>query len=70
MSYSQNDEDFSGKESTWKLDKWVFDHVKQFFDEAVENSELNDVLHKDKLVFFLHLLGLDTAGHTVKPNSM
>lgn len=70
MSYSQDDEDFSGKESSWKLDKWVFDHVKQFFGEALKNPEQNDLLHQDKLVFFLHLLGLDTAGHTVKPHSM
>lgn len=69
MSYSPDDEDFSGRESTWKLDKWVFEHVKLFFDEAAKNSQLSDMLQKDKLVFFLHLLGLDTAGHTVKPTS-
>ncbi|XP_034252680.1 GPI ethanolamine phosphate transferase 1-like [Thrips palmi] len=69
MSYSPDDEDFSGKEASWKLDKWVFEHVKLLFDDAIGNPELNDKLHSDKLVFFLHLLGLDTAGHTVKPVS-
>lgn len=69
MSYHPDDEDFSGKDSSWKLDEWVFNHVQFFFERAKNDSTLTDLLYKDKLVFFLHLLGLDTAGHTIKPHS-
>lgn len=51
------------------LDIWVFDRVKAFFDSAATNSTLDALLHKDKLVFFLHLLGLDTTGHAYRPYS-
>lgn len=70
MSYSPDDEDFSGKDSSWKLDTWVFDHVKKFFNKAMVDQNLNNLLHQDKIVLFLHLLGLDTAGHTIKPHSV
>ena len=70
MSYSADDEDFSGKDLSWKLDEWVFEHVKEFFKKATLDQNLSSLLHKDKIVFFLHLLGLDTAGHTIKPQSL
>lgn len=65
-SYNPDDEDFSGKSSTTALDLWVFDEVKNFFNnpETVENLR-----KKEKIIFFLHLLGLDTAGHIHKPHS-
>lgn len=69
-SYSHEEEDFSGKISTSELDMWVFDHVEEFFKEAQSNEVLLSKLRNDKIVLFLHLLGLDTAGHTHKPNSM
>jgi GPI ethanolamine phosphate transferase 1 len=65
--YPAEFEDFSG--DALALDIWVFDKVKAMFEEAKTNSTLNSMLHEDKLVFFLHLLGLDTTGHFFRPYS-
>lgn len=65
--YGPEFEDFAGDATA--LDYWVFDHVKEFFAEAEHNEELNRALHEKKIVFFLHLLGLDTAGHGFRPYS-
>lgn len=67
--YSHEEEDFSGKISTTKLDLWVFNKVEEFFKAAKNNTILGDKLKQNRIVFFLHLLGLDTAGHTHKPHS-
>ncbi len=66
-TYGAELEDFS--QDALVLDYWVFDHVKEFFDEARKNQTLGDALRKDKIVFFLHLLGLDTTGHSYRPYS-
>ncbi|CAK7206413.1 Glycosyl phosphatidyl inositol anchor synthesis [Sporothrix eucalyptigena] len=65
--YSSEDEDFSSDSTV--LDYWVFDHVKELFAEARTNETLAASLRQDKIVFFLHLLGLDTAGHGFRPYS-
>ncbi|XXG99148.1 hypothetical protein Hte_005483 [Hypoxylon texense] len=65
--YSAEEEDFS--KDALELDLWVFDHVKDFFASAEENKTLNNALRQDKVVFFLHLLGLDTTGHSYRPYS-
>lgn len=52
-----------------KLDIWVFDHVKELFKNATVDPELNKQLRQNKIVFFLHLLGLDTNGHGFRPMS-
>ena len=52
-----------------QLDTWVFDKVKAFFGSATTNATLGAALREDKLVFFLHLLGLDTTGHAYRPYS-
>lgn len=52
-----------------KLDVWVFDHVKDLFKNATTDLELNKMLRQKKIVFFLHLLGLDTNGHGFRPMS-
>lgn len=70
VAYSQEMQDFSGKNAAWELDEWVINHVKLFFQRAKQDQKLKELVHQDKLVFFLHLLGLDTAGHTIKPHSL
>lgn len=66
--YPGESEDFAGADMS-KLDTWVFEKVQEFFDGAILNDSLNELLKQDKLVFFLHLLGLDTTGHVQKPYS-
>lgn len=65
--YDAEFEDFS--QDALHLDYWVFDHVKELFAEAEKNKTLNDALRQDKIIFFLHLLGLDTTGHGFRPYS-
>ncbi|TVY33970.1 GPI ethanolamine phosphate transferase [Lachnellula subtilissima] len=65
--YAAEDEDFS--QDAVHLDLWVFDKVKAMFAEAAKNSTLDAALRQDKNVFFLHLLGLDTTGHSYRPYS-
>ncbi|ATY60766.1 ATP release [Cordyceps militaris] len=67
FAYEAELEDFS-KDATI-LDYWVFDHVKDFFAGAATNKELDKALRQDKVVFFLHLLGIDTTGHAYRPYS-
>ncbi|KAM4027517.1 GPI ethanolamine phosphate transferase 1 isoform 4-T4 [Anomaloglossus baeobatrachus] len=66
--YLAESEDFASEDAT-KLDTWVFDHVKSFFRSAQKNQTMLQKLNEDKVVFFLHLLGLDTNGHAHRPGS-
>lgn len=66
-TYDPEEEDNS--KEAYHLDLWVFDKVKALFKEAKTNKTLNAELRKDKNVFFLHLLGLDTTGHSHRPYS-
>ncbi|KAJ2158759.1 Glycosyl phosphatidyl inositol anchor synthesis [Coemansia sp. RSA 552] len=66
--YSSEFEDFSGNGD--RLDSWVFDHADRFFDRAsAAGSDLHSMMHQDQIVFFFHLLGIDTNGHGFKPYS-
>ncbi len=65
--YDADFEDFS--KDGWALDEWVFDRVKKLFEDAKTNSTLNAQLRQEKIVFFLHLLGLDMTGHAHRPYS-
>ncbi|XP_061446212.1 GPI ethanolamine phosphate transferase 1 isoform X3 [Rhineura floridana] len=66
--YKAEREDFGAEDAT-ALDTWVFDHVKDFFSSAKNNGTLFSKLHEQKIVFFLHLLGIDTNGHAHRPHS-
>ena len=50
-------EDFADEDAA-KLDTWVFDEVREFFDGARTNETLKKMLFQGQIVFFLHLLGL------------
>ncbi|XP_037052386.1 GPI ethanolamine phosphate transferase 1 [Bradysia coprophila] len=64
FSYDKVMQDFSGSHSTTALDTWVFDNVERFV-----NARREQLQSDNETVYFLHLLGLDTAGHTHKPNT-
>ncbi|RPB28672.1 PigN-domain-containing protein [Terfezia boudieri ATCC MYA-4762] len=66
-TYGHEAEDFT--QDATELDTWVFDRVASFFKDARQNATLAAILGQDKLVFFLHLLGLDTTGHSYRPYS-
>lgn len=65
--YDPEAEDFT-KESD-KLDTWVFERVNELFVRASANETLSSELRAPRTVFFLHLLGLDMAGHFNRPYS-
>lgn len=65
--YGEEAEDYT--QDATQLDTWVFDRVKSLFVTARLNSTLDSALREDKTVFFLHLLGLDTTGHSYRPYS-
>ena len=47
----------------------MFKKAKELFQAASRNTTLDAALRRDKNVFFLHLLGLDTTGHAYRPYS-
>lgn len=51
------------------LDLWVLDQLRTLFRNASSDPTLNAQLRSEKTVFFLHLLGLDTTGHSYRPHS-
>ncbi|CAB3240049.1 unnamed protein product [Arctia plantaginis] len=63
------DDNFSTNKNTTLLDEWVFKNVKTFFQNLKDDSVLSKKLKHNKIIFFLHLLGTDTAGHTHKPKT-
>jgi phosphatidylinositol glycan class N len=82
IMYSHEEEDFSqsGIEPSLMacihftvdasfLDEWVFQKVEDLFKRARADARLSEQLRQDRIVFFLHLLGLDTNGHAHWPHS-
>jgi len=51
------------------LDTWVLDQVHALFRNASQDATLNSNLREDKVIYFMHLLGLDTTGHSYRPHS-
>ncbi|KAH9985887.1 Phosphatidylinositolglycan class N-domain-containing protein [Russula compacta] len=66
-SYHEDDEDYT-KDAT-ALDIWVLDQLKSLFRNATTDKTLDAQLRAPQVVFFLHLLGLDTTGHSYRPHS-
>ncbi|KDN39625.1 PigN-domain-containing protein [Tilletiaria anomala UBC 951] len=66
-TYSEDEEDFT-KDAT-NLDLWVLGHLEELFSHAQADKQLKERLHQPGTIFFLHLLGLDTTGHTYRPHS-
>ncbi|KAK0220043.1 Phosphatidylinositolglycan class N-domain-containing protein [Armillaria fumosa] len=67
-SYDEDAEDFT--QDATKLDLWVLEHLRDLFRNATTDSTLDHQLRSDKVVIFMHLLGLDTAGHSYRPHSL
>jgi GPI ethanolamine phosphate transferase 1 len=65
--YGEEAEDYT--QDATQLDTWVFEKVKSLFVSAKLNATLDSALREEKTVFFLHLLGLDTSGHSYRPYS-
>lgn len=51
-----------------ELDRWVLENVEKMFDSIDEEN--CGAFCERKNIFFLHLLGMDNAGHAYKPNSL
>ncbi|KAJ7779433.1 Phosphatidylinositolglycan class N-domain-containing protein [Mycena maculata] len=65
--YDEEEQDFT-KDAT-ALDMWAFDHLESLLQNATMNSTLGSQLRAPGTVFFLHLLGMDTTGHSYRPHS-
>ncbi|KDE08226.1 hypothetical protein MVLG_01493 [Microbotryum lychnidis-dioicae p1A1 Lamole] len=66
FSYGEKYEDFS--KDAVHLDLWVLDQLKTLLKNSTTNPKLDQQLKADGVVFFLHLLGLDTTGHSYRPH--
>ncbi|XP_063548560.1 GPI ethanolamine phosphate transferase 1-like [Cydia strobilella] len=63
------DNTFSTDKNTTLLDSWVFENVKNFFHKAKSDDAVQEKMRSKKIIYFLHLLGTDTSGHTHKPKT-
>ncbi|KAM0793098.1 hypothetical protein ACM66B_000579 [Microbotryomycetes sp. NB124-2] len=63
-SYGEEFEDFSA--DAVHLDVWCLDKLEQLLKDS--NSPFEERLKDRGVVFFLHLLGLDTTGHSYRPH--
>jgi len=68
-TYPSHWQDFGSGANASLLDDWVFEEATKFFAKGQSDETLHHKLQQDKIVFFLHLLGIDTNGHGAKPHS-
>ncbi|OAV91204.1 hypothetical protein, variant [Puccinia triticina 1-1 BBBD Race 1] len=69
-SYDEAAEDFT--KDAAQLDIWVLERLRRLLSDAKRagpGSSLDRQLNSDQVFFFLHLLGLDTTGHSYRPHS-
>ncbi|KAL5485869.1 MCD4 [Sanghuangporus weigelae] len=66
-TYNEADEDFT-RDAT-ELDYWVLNQLQSLLKNTSSDASLNVEVRGDKVIFFLHLLGLDTTGHSYRPHS-
>ncbi|VDN02006.1 unnamed protein product [Thelazia callipaeda] len=64
--YSSSLQDFQENDAA-RLDRWVFQKMEELLNTS--DMTVKKRLSSDRLVFFLHLLGIDTNGHGHKPIS-
>ena len=67
-SYSHEMEDFSTDAT--HLDLYVLERLEELFKNASTSPSLRTTLAQDGNVFFLHLLSLDSTGHSYRPHGM
>ncbi|CAE7080957.1 unnamed protein product [Rhizoctonia solani] len=67
--YDESEEDFT--KDAKELDTWVLARLKETLHNATQHpgSALDRSLRQEGVMIFLHLLGLDTTGHSYRPFS-
>lgn len=65
-SYGEEFEDFSA--DAVHLDLWCLEQLRKLMDNSTRDVELEKQMKGEGTVFFLHLLGLDTTGHSYRPH--
>ncbi|KAL4223574.1 hypothetical protein ACF0H5_017044 [Mactra antiquata] len=51
------------------MDSWVFEETHNLIEKAKTDEDLNSKMAEDKILFFLHLGGIDHSGYIVRPSS-
>ena len=69
-SYPSDFEEFTGnEEGAIRTSLWTLEQFRNLLENSETNGTLKEHLKKRQLIFFFHLLGIDTVGHSHKPHS-